>query len=452
MKFYKQIGLGLIFQVLGSLLLFILNIFFAKELNVEEFGYYNYVFSYASIIGALLCIGGSYFIPTIPSENKTSLNRFKNVYLSISLLFILIFFLIFNDYKINLFSKLLIIIGALGISMIEIIRTILVRENKTAKAYFIKFILPLIFTFLIIISCYALNYSKLNSFILSIVFPSFLISILLIFKDFNFLKLDKSFLIILAPFATIQFLYLANSHISKIFQGNLIDIKSLGFYSICLLIIKSITLVPMNLSLVYMPSISNLYINQNFDLIQKTYKNLFKINTSYLIPVVIFVFISSERILSVIDEKYLEASSFLKILLVYVFLLGFMGPNGTFLLMMKKQKLEIYNGLLLILSSLLTMFLIGHYKYGIVISFVISETLIILLKRYFVKKSFNLVLFTLKDFLKILKLTTLTIIMFYLNHLIDNKIVWLFTSALVMISCMSLFFFQLGVKFKKIEI
>lgn len=435
MKLIKQISLSYIYQIIGSFIVFVLNLYFAKVLSVKEFGEFNLMFSFVSIMSSILIFGGSYYIQILDLNKKNdflSLKKYFTTYFILSL--ILSGLTLFSDFDFRM--KIALILGFIGTSLLEIQRAYTVNVNKAAFGYFVKYIVYYLIVVLLLFIGELYHYSIVyNLIIYSYFLTPFFISIPFILKNIRFSKTDYGFFSSIMPFAFIQFLYLANNHLIKLTQGLFSSVEVLGLFSMSMLFVRVITLLPMNMSLIFMPKISRYFNEKKEDLLKYSYHTILALNISYTIPTTIFLFVSSSRILKLIDPKYLQADGYLKISLLYVLLLSFMGPNGTFLLMTKKQNLEVVNGILLIVTGIISLLLFSKFSfYGVAFAFVLSELLVIILKRIVVKNIFSFNLFSMRQYILLITFSLISYLLFYFSLTIVSDITWLISSVILIIS------------------
>lgn len=349
--------------------------------------------------------------------------------------------------KIDFHYFTLILFGGIGVSMIEIYRSYLVTCNQASQAYFIKFILVQLVTFALIYVFWILFKNLYYSILVAVFFAPLIVSIGFLTKKFN-LSLKKSLMFKeLSPFFLIQFLYFSNTQILKVIQGNVDNLRVLALLSISLILVRVMTMLPMNLSFIFMPSISRLYKQNNISGLQLKFKILSKISASYIIPLVVFSYLFSEKIMSLIGSQFTEGAVIFKILLAYVLMVGLMGPNGPFLLMTKRQKYEVYNGAILIITGV-----VGGLVFpklltsGIAIAFVLAEGIVILNKRRLVKKKFKIRLFSIREWLKIFFGFFASTIAFNFFHDETNIYLWVAYSLISVTSLMILLFSLLTTK------
>lgn len=443
MKLIKQISLSYIYQIIGSFIVFVLNLYFAKILSVKEYGEFNLMFSIVSIMSSILILGGSYYIQTLDLNKKNDVLRLKKYFSTYFILLLILSVLtLFSDFDFRI--KVTLILGFTGTSLLEIQRAYAVNVNKAALGYFLKYIVYyLIVLLLLFVGELYYDIIIYDLIINSYFLVPFFISIPFIFKNIRFSKTDYGFLLSIMPFAFIQFLYLANNHLIKLTQGLFSSVEVLGLFSMSLLFVRVITLLPMNMSLIFMPKISRYFNEKKEDLLKNSYHTILALNISYTIPTTIFLFVSSSRILYLIDPKYLQADGYLKISLLYVLLLSFMGPNGTFLMMTKKQNLEVVNGVVLIVTGILSLLIFSKFSfYGVALAFVLSESIVIILKRIVVKNIFSFNLFSARQYILLTIFSLVSYVLFYFSLSIVSDITWLI-SSLILIICLILVLIKL---------
>jgi O-antigen/teichoic acid export membrane protein len=208
----------------------------------------------------------------------------------------------------------------------------------------------------------------------------FRINILILKKHF------KPLLLIFSSTVSISIYVLLDT----ILLGFLSDEKAVGFYSIALKISKIPMLFVGALGLVLVPQLSYSFVHNDLEKINVLISKSINFVITFSLPIIFFIFgLSTDLILIIFGEKFIDATDTLKILSCLVLLIGLSNIFGLQILTpMGKDKYLTFSVLFgTVLSLTLNFVLIPIYKdKGAAIATVLSELAVVFSTFYFACK------------------------------------------------------------------
>ncbi len=227
-----------------------------------------------------------------------------------------------------------------------------------------------------------------------------------------------------------------------ILLGFLSDEKAVGFYSIALKISKIPMLFVGALGMVLIPQLSYSFIQNDIENINVLISKSINFVVTFSIPIIFLIFgLSSDLILILFGEQFIEAAETLKILSVLVFLIGMSNIFGLQILTpMGKDKYLTFSVLFgTILSLTLNFILIPFYQEkGAAITTVITELVVTFSTYYFANKFLKIEI----DY-KFIIVSFLFSTPFYLFTLIRNYLHVNKIAVLILILLLSFIYFAI---------
>lgn len=369
---------GAIIQIAGLCGLFLLHSYAAKELGPELYGSLNVLIATVMVVSTLSMFGSSYYLPVKGSE--TDVDTLTTRFIIIAILISISVGLIVVALGLNRLNTLpLLIFGSLGISWLELLRTNLITSLNFVKASIFRYLLPLLGGFLIV----AFFPARLDTFIIAFVgMPAFFGVFVLRRLKFNELKfrgLDKDVWI----YFLMQASYLSYVHVLKLGQDIVVESRLIAIFSLAYMFVRFIMLIPNYLSLSYLPEFSSKVKNNDNEGVLAAYNHVITISFLVVINISLFVSENVDLIESFYGNEFAGLADALRVILILPVVVAVSGPNGPVILAQNNVKMELWNGvLLLILSFTLTIMIGNYFSNGIVWSLVIAETALVLRKRY----------------------------------------------------------------------
>ena len=427
----KKSLLGFLLQGGGSVLAFLVQFYFAKEFGANEFGKFNYYYGIIGFNSIFLIYGFQYSVSKYKNDvniQAETLNSFS--LLSLVVLPIAFIYFYLNNYSVTVIALLL--IGTFSFSLLEIFRILYTTSFKSNKAIFLK---TWLFNILFLLIALILN-SKINfkdNLLLALVISYSVISIPIFLKKINFIYLSFDFIKKSFPFFLIQLFYTSHVYLSKIIPSYFYGYKLIAGISIAILVSRVIALIGSTSSFILMPYFSDLFRENKVNKVKASFKEIRSINTSFTLPLFSFILIYSKKILSYINEDYVEYNLILIIISIGTIFPIIYGPNGTVILMTKSFKKEINSGLILITTFLIISLFFGSLNILVIpVAYALAEILASTYKVLVVKKILNFS-FNIKYYFKILFLIILNLYLSYSVFEIQSTSLFYSLTALVLI-------------------
>jgi O-antigen/teichoic acid export membrane protein len=291
----------------------------------------------------------------------------------------------FNKPEFSLVLKLFSFAIVLGLPM-SLLRAVL-KAQKKVKLYFYTNLIEssskLISLMLILVI-----HNKIVAISLAILISSlcgFLASVQFIYRENLIPQMKFDFDLVYTVLKTgSQFLlvglgYYLVSQTDRLMLGSLSTSESLGIYAVSASLAQIPGTLHGSMVAVFMPTVSELFKEENYDLIKENYKFLNYLIGSINITIVIFYIIFGQEILFYLFNFEGEKIYYVFLLLSLKYLFGtLIGPTSSLLNMMNKHKVELFNTLImLVVNVVLNYFLIIHYDvYGAVVGTLISVILL----------------------------------------------------------------------------
>ena len=236
-------------------------------------------------------------------------------------------------------------------------------------------------------------------------------------------KLTKELLSYSSTLIFISFMLYILSKIDKLMLGYFTSSSIVGIYSIATLLATLVTFVLSSSNMIFSSIVSELFSQNNIDLLNKIYSLITKWLIILTLPIALNMIIFPKVILSFFGSEYIIASTTLIILVISQMINVFVGGNGQILSMCGYENiLLINNSLMVIINILLNIILIPNYgMLGAAIATGVSIASINLIKVIQLKYYLNIFPYN-RNYFFIILLITMIVINSFLFKLIYNHL------------------------------
>jgi O-antigen/teichoic acid export membrane protein len=441
--------------LLGSVMVFIFQIFAAKFLGAAEYGRANVIIGLASTYTVLLDFGFSLFIIKELANNinieKIILSKFTFTYLILDLVFFPIIFIILRNslYKAELYSykNLLIAILLIFLNQFFILMNgyFIGISQQHLNAFLRRFLIKIINISLFLFIYYFLR-NYLSILISQVI--SYSIILLILFKKLHFVKITlKDIKYLLKNSWEFYLLVIANSlfnnfskYLQKLYGSNeFVGVLSLGLYLGSL-----VALLGGVLSNIAMPEFAKYWKEKKIGEINYVFKKISRYNIYIMLPVIIFIIINLDIILEFLGKEFKNGLFIVAMLLIASFLNFFFGPNISLLNMTGKQRIEIINGITsIVIGFSLAKYLGPRYYWGISASLFLSTFVLNLLRFLEVGIIYKIYPYTFKNFLYIMLYGLILSFLYEISKNLNNLLIWFILNVIIIvISIISMFAFS----------
>lgn len=388
--FIHLLSANLLIQIAG----FGGQIFLTRILNVEDIGTIKVLQSHLSILVVIASLGLNTAVLKLASEDISKREQ-KNIF-NISLLLTIIssFTLIAVVYFFNIFGTFKFYVFLLPILCIT--NLVIIYLQSQQKINMISYFQSYSKIFIVSLSTLFAYLFGLNGYIKSLIFLNFIAfifiipfirnEILAIFKiRISILKLNKIWNIaFFALGANLLGVLLSNFNI--IMANSLLDnISEIGYYSIALLIIATMMMIPSTLGQIMVPKMSK--VSDNIEEVKRIYKNYQAKNTIISLSVALVAGIIAPFIIPfVFGEVYQKSVIYFEILLIGFICWSLYSPKGMTLMSLGKSNINFYVSLFSFTLSLILNYL--FIKYYSMVGAAIANSLV-----YFITIFINLYFF-----------------------------------------------------------
>lgn len=427
----KRVFWTLIWLTAGSGLNFLTNILLASKLGASNYGQYSLLLSYSTTWVMLLNFGMEYYIPTnLNSENKHQISGILSTIVSLFFISTPIFIILsIYIFELNIFSQVLIVLLSISTLILSVIKHYFIALKKSELSEFIANFFPRA-SFLVIVSLLLLLIPVDYEYIFLIYTVIYvLIAIIFSIKFFRLRQPDFGLIKYSFVYYCTVLLYGLFAPLSRFIQEYLHSSQSVGQLSIALSIGQVISLFATSFTAVAKPEFYVLSKNQDKKGISNLYHSLTSINSIIMLPIIVFVILNAERIMSLLGEDYTSGAIIFILTFSSAAVNTFFGPNGTLLSMSKYAKLEVVSGLLKIVVSLIIAFTFRTNIWAVGLAFLISELVINLFKAIMIYKYFNFLPISLRTLVHIIILSILGLVIFSQITHISNTILWLLVNG-----------------------
>lgn len=437
MNFITSSFKSFFWNVLGAAIGFIFQMLAARILGAEVYGQANYYLGYASTITIFICLGLQTYLPKYINNTDDKDGMLSDVFWTYSILFVLsniIIFIALNSVGLKNNQIILVSILAYLTTLSEIILVYNISTGNAALGMFNrKFLYSVLNVALFIITCIFITkeyYSYILVMIVSYIITCGLFIIKTIRKpSFNMLIIKNSL-----GFYIIQLIYGVYLSYSKVLQKNFGTFETVAVLSISLTLGSLVAMLGENFAKVSMPLFSKYWHEKDSDKLKEVYMTTTRINCYLVLPIALSLVINASKILEILGKGYNGGEIIFIFIMISQFINSFTGPNGTILVMTKYTKYEIFNGVVKLLTAIISItFLGGKYIWAVAFSLAISEVVVNILKTIQVKQKVGILPYEYKTLRYISLLVLGEFLIIFLVSKIQNILVWIITMVIVMI-------------------
>lgn len=379
-------------KILGAILSLVLGMVISRVYGVEIFGLFGLILTWSNIFSIIGCWGGNV---RVIEYRYNFIPRNQIIFFIFSAFLIALISSSFFEYKYQFWYMGLV---TLPFSFFIFKSAVLMLSNRQYVNSLIddlfKYLFPLVF---VLASYYLLHYDDFFKVYTLSILTLFVISILLIYPNFNILKEEKKESISeyvkygwIPTFSAL--LILLNAQFDRIILSSVVDNKALGYYTISQSFTALITYISISVMVVITPKLVKLYQEKRFSelyLLSRKYSILlFSISTVILVLTVLF----GDLFFSLYGVKSQEGYFSLLILLFGVALSQIFGFGMTIAAYTEdKSKLLFFQVIVFIVISISCYFM--SVNWGILGAAISTATGYILMKfilwLYYKRKNIN---------------------------------------------------------------
>lgn len=429
MNFLSSSFKSFFWNILGAALGFIFQILAARLLGAQVYGQANYYLGYVSTITIFICFGLQTYLPKYINNTENKKEMFSDVFWTYSILFIIsyiIIFIILMSTGLNCFQINLISILAYLTTLSEIILAYNISLGKAALGMFNrKFLYSLLNVVMFIISFIFITkeyYSYIIIMILSYLFTTMYFVVKNVRKPKFRLSIIKSSL----GFYIIQLIYGIYISYSKVLQKDFGTFETVAVLSISLTLGTLVAMLGDNFAKISMPLFSKYWEEKDYSRLKEIYMTTTRINCYLVLPIAVALIINSNRILNTLGKGYDGGEIIFIFIMISQFINSFTGPNGTMLVMTNYTKFEIFNGLIKLVTAVLTISILGEkYIWSVACSLALAEIVVNILKTIEVKIAVGIFPYEFKGIIYILGLVLGEGMLILLISRIQNILLWI---------------------------
>ena len=435
----KEIIIGLLPYILSALSMaigLVTSYFLARTLGASLYGEIRYIVSLFSLFSSILLFGLSNFILREAKNQKrkaTILNHSINFLFVISSFAIPIIFYILKVYLnvSNTTYAICIIISSFSMALSSIYGSYNQGIGDYHITQLITNIIPRLTILLLAIASYfLLDYSWfVSNYILIYTAIYGTIGIYILIKHYRSFELGfskKDYLSLCFFFGT-TITYTITSEITNIIQGTFFSNKTvLGIIGVSTQILSLLSIFTTVIASITAPLYSKYKRENNLNGIIDMYELNLRITSYIAIPFYLFLITQSSKFLYFFGESYQ----------VYPFILAFCaigsaastltGQTGTILLMTGKEKIEVLNGIIGIITYVIFVFIFINDKiYGLTMANMFSSIAINIAKIIEIGIIYKRNPMSLKTLLTIILITVIDFVCIFFLKFISNWIIWL---------------------------
>lgn len=405
--------IAIIWRILNLFLGAIFRVILVKTLGINVAGKIDYIISISTTLLTFFLFGFNLYL----SKNLVDNNEEKQYYLFSNSIFVsLILFLsssillvpLFMYWKFSIRDLFCILFTTISFLLSELIYYYYIGIKKSNKANFYNFLMALLHA-LIYYLTFIFYKSDIFMYFLSLFLSYTLIQVfilkdIIIYRKPNFSILKQSFSLYFP-----SLIYGLFPSLARVLHKKLSNESSLFIFSTSIAFLNLLNIVPIVLSNSYSPVFSQLLREDNNIILVYEVKRIIRISFLMIIPVLIFIFLNSRSILSLLLlNKDIENSILILRLISIVGIFRiFSFLAGSILNMSGNEKIEIFNSMLKVLLLIFLTKFSSLLYLGVVILYVISEGIISFIKLIQIKRIFKFYMLDLKNTLYFLSISLL---------------------------------------------
>jgi len=460
MSTIQKIGKNFSFLTIGNIiqkiLSFLMVIYAARKLGVEDFGLYSFIFSFVMFFAVFGDLGISALVSREIAKDRSKAGDLIGRAFVIKLFLFLIVFAgifvsgsllnFFYESKYPFYVVILILAAGLSLlfdSMASLFRSVFFAFQEMQYELFVNSFYKVVLVFFTI-GILFLGFGLKEVFFVAVFssFFNFILSFFIVTKKFIKMKISfnlkkyKQLIILSLPFS-FMFIFItlygmADSVMLSILKGN----ASVGYYSAALRLISTLSFVPVTFMSVIFPVMANFYASSNKSIsiiIEKSLKYLLII----ILPIAFSTTLLSGRIIGLIYPASgiisFAPSSIALTILIWFSVFNFL--NLVFLNVLQSTAFEkkafSIVGISLIINIFLNLILIPKYDFaGAAFASVLSEIVLFILSAYFISKYFFNLFYLSKVAIKTLIASLILFAFIYFFFFLNIFILFIFSVLL----------------------
>ena len=433
MNILNKSALTYLWNLIGAVVIFMLQFILASNLGANLYGEANYYLGISSTIAIFSYFGMQMFFPKYLQLEKNKISFFSKTFYTISLYYLIlipIYYIILMFFNINK-NIIFIFMISYGMIIVEMLFSFYVGKKEAYKGVFIRRTYIGVSLGILFLTFYVFFDIDVYLYLIIYLIVYLLLFIVEILPKLTRPKFHNNFIKKIYKFHIIQIMYGVFLSVSKVIQGEIGNYKLVAILSISISIGSAVNLFGESFSRVVMPNFAIYFKNREFKNIRNEYQYVTRINSFLIIPLVIMLCFSSNQILLVLGDEYQGGLLILIFVILSQAINSLVGPNGTLLNMAGQEKREIKNGTIKFFTAIAFSLVLGKsFYWGVALAILISELMVNIIKTVQVKRIFNLVPFTKKDLQYIITITLLICIFFSIISMISNFYLLFFINAL----------------------
>lgn len=384
-----------ILSISGAVLGFVLNILLARVLTLEQLDKVKYLVSLVNLISSICVIGLPSFmtreINNDEKHNEEIISKCFSLYFGVCLFIApIIYYILFNfvnfttgDFLLSSLS----VVASIFFGAVTIISAILLGRKKFNKVYLLETIVPK-GTLILLVVIFALLHlnNLLSNFYLFFYLVIYLcIALLFLIKDFKkiIFNFSKNEIKTICVFYSISIAQVFTSHMSTILQGNMFPniVGVISTISTSALLMGTVNVFTNVLSSMTRPLFAEFYKDNKKDEIIDMYRYSTRTNLYFSIPVYLFFAVFPGNFLSIFNPELVQYSGVFVVSVLTNFLSNFCGTTGAMLAMTGHEKKQLINTFVQFLAFIVSVIIFKNNAiYGIVLSIMVAEIIITIIK------------------------------------------------------------------------
>ena len=436
-----------IYNVIGSAIGFLFQIIAAKYLGAYLFGQANYYLGYSATISVFTGFGLQTFLAKNIYTYENRKKTFSNIFWTSSFLYIIMCPIEYIFFRHNLTMReftLILLFTYISFAVV-LMSGYYIGLNETKKVMFTTRIIYNIVNIGILIILIFFAFKQSYLYLICMIFGNLIIILPFLRKTLSKPEMDFSFFKTSFVFYLNQIVYGVYLSYSKVLQKNFGTFQSVAILSVALTLGNITSMLGDSFAKVSMPEFSKAWNSKDIISLEKNFKLVSRINCYLILPIAIFTIINSQRLLIFLGKGYKNGSIILSMILISQFISSFTGPNGTLLNMTCYSNIEVYNGILKLIVSIVLGFCLGKsYSWGIAFSIAAAEVLVNILKTIELKKLLNIVPYSFKGTTYIVFLFIIQTLLFFLLSNISSFLLWIIVNSSIIV-----LFYYISFKYSK---
>ncbi len=358
----KKSILTLLFRGLGAIIAFVTSLFVTNQFGLENSGVYFFYITAITVISTVFSFGfNDFYVKNISRNYDGARWKEINYILLVSIVSSSFFAFVFIKSSVKLietfelkqnnfyFSICEFYVTAIYMLLINLFVSFFQSIGRFRFSIFYQSIcLPSVFVIDVYLGDHSDAIGAIASYILAMKVTLFFMAV----HSAKYLKLTEGISRVkfqgLTSFWTTKFIGVLVGNISILIAGVIGNTSDVSFLSVCIRLVSVISLVLVTMNMMYSPQISKLSSGINKTELKEFVNKITNLLIVFTLPLVLVMFFLSKEVLLLFGAEFIEASLYLKILLVASFVNVLVGPTGSVLNMSGNEK--IYKNIVLLSS------------------------------------------------------------------------------------------------------